>query len=122
MMNEQEKRDKLYKIVTSQARIGIFFIIGHAKKKNLTITEVHEMLCDFGKKYDYKNTYKHLMIIKDMGFICLKEQKHVQGKPRIIEIVDIEIFKMFSNLLKNLINDEKFIKFITEYKFEENSK
>ena len=72
------------------------------ENKNATITEVHKGLChELEKQYDYKNTYKHIKFLEEIGVIKLKKQeKKQQGKPVYIELIDPNLKDMFLKFLE----------------------
>lgn len=54
----------------------------------ITISKLHKSLNSFFgkdvlnfKKYDYKNTYKHIKILEREGLVRLEQKKKEQGKP-----------------------------------------
>lgn len=100
------KRDIIRDIISSVPRVFIFGIIGNPENKNPTITQIHEGLCHQLKQepkknrkgLNYKNTYKHLKILEKRGYIKLKQDKNIRGKPVHVSLVNKEDFKIFLDI------------------------
>ncbi len=103
-MKEQVMKKRLWDcVLKSSVRTGLFMIVSNKDNKNMTISGIHKCYCEFSEKeFDYKNTYKHLKILEENGFIAIdtKKGKHEQGSPSIVTFKNKESSETFYQFLE----------------------
>lgn len=101
-MKEDMSMKIINNVLKSQHRITIFAILLNPKnKKKLTISNIHKGVCHLlEQEFDYKNTYKHILVLKKAGLVEMEKADKEQGKPIYVTVIDPEAKEMFFKFLK----------------------